>query len=163
MAFKRHTYPKRRKITKADPYKSGLEKRLAEVLHHCEYEKVKIKYIIPCTYNPDFSFPDKPWLVIEAKGRFINGSSEARKYVEVAKQHKDKEVVFIFEKPTTKAYTGLKRRRDGTIMTLGEWAAKNNFVFFGEKEIPLWFIEGDFDRDKLLEVKRELRREWLGK
>lgn len=161
--MKRHSYPKRRKTTASDPYKSALERRLAYVLKFCKYEQVKVKYSIPCTYNPDFNFPDKPWLLIEAKGRFINGSAEARKYVEVVKQHRELEIVFIFEKPHVKAYTGLRKRRDGSIMTIGEWAAKNNFLFFGEKEIPEWFVEGNFDRDKLLEEKRKVKQQWLGK
>lgn len=161
--MRRHSYPRRRKTTKNDPYKSELERRLADVLKKCWYEKVKVKYSIPCTYNPDFGFSDKPWLLIEAKGRFINGSAEARKYVEVAKQHKELEIVFIFEKPHTKAYTGLRKRKDGTVMTLGEWAAKNGFMFFGEKEVPNWFAEGKFDRDRIIEEKRRVREQWLGR
>ena len=163
---RRRSFPKKVKKGHKDsiyPYKSMLEKRLADVLVHCRYEKRKIKYSVPHTYNPDFDFPAKDWLVIEAKGRFINGSAEAKKYVEVAKQHKNIEVVFIFERAMTKAYTSCKKRKDGSVMTLGEWAAKNNFLFFDEKDIPLWFIDGDFDKQDIIDAKRKLRQEWLGR
>lgn len=159
--YKKRYYPKRKKNT--GKYRSGLEKRLGEVLIHCEYEKRKIEYIIPKVYNPDFTFPDKDWLLVEAKGRFFNGTDEAKKYIEFSKQHKDKEIVFIFERLYQKPYTSVKRRKDGSIMTCGEWAAKHNFVFFGEKEMPNWFIEGNFDRDTIIDLKRTLRQEWLGK
>ena len=162
MSWKRHSYPKRRKTTPKDPYKSGLERRLADILQLCYYEKVKVKYTVPHTYNPDFGFPDKPWLLIEAKGRFINGSAEAKKYVEVAKQHRELEIVFILENPNTKAYPQCKPRKDGSIMTIGEWCAKNKFCFYHEKKIPDWFIIGDFDRDMIKEETRLIRQEWLG-
>ena len=162
---RRRKYPQRSKKVRTEmyPYKSMLEKRLADILVHCRYEKRKVQYVVPHTYNPDFDFPSKPWLLIEAKGRFINGSAEAKKYVEVAKQHRDIELVFIFEKPSVKAYTGCKPRKDGSVLTIGEWAAKNNFLFFGEKGIPWWFVQGDFDRDDLVHEKKKLRQEWLGK
>jgi len=163
MSWKRYNYPKRKKRTPSDTYRSGLERRLAEVLIHCEFEKRKVEYSVPHKYNPDFTFPDKDWLIIEAKGRFTEGSTEARKYVEVAKQHRELEVVFILENPMTKAYAACKKRKDGSFMTLGEWCAKNNFCFFAEKKIPDWFIDGDFDRDVILGWKRNLRQEWLGK
>lgn len=166
MAWKRRSFPK--KVSKGHkdsiyPFKSMLEKRLAAVLQYCRYEKVKLKYVIPHTYNPDFDFADKPWCVIEAKGRFINGSSEAKKYIEVAKQHKDVEIVFIFERAMTKAYTSCKKRKDGTVLTLGEWAAKNNFLFFDEKKVPVWFADGDFTRQDLIDAKIKIRQQWLGK
>lgn len=163
MAWRRHSYPKRRKTTPSDPYRSDLERRLAKILTCCRYEKRKIEYTVPSTYNPDFDFPDKSWLVIEAKGRFINGTTEARKYVKVAEQHRELEVVFILERALTKAYTSAKRRKDGSVLTMGEWCAKNKFLFFEEKKIPKWFISGRFDRDKILEEKRNQRMEWLGK
>lgn len=162
--YRRRYYPKRKKKTGPDisPYKSQLEYRLAQLFLDWKYEQVKLKYVVPHTYNPDFSREDKEWLVVEAKGRFINGAPEARKYVEVKKQHPDKEVVFIFEKPHIKAYTGLRKRKDGSVMSLGEWAAKNDFLFFGEKDVPQWFIDGDFDRDKLIEQKAKQRELYFG-
>lgn len=166
MAWKRRKYPKKVSRGHKDsiyPFKSMLEKRLAAVLKLCRYEFRKVKYVVPHTYNPDFDFPDKPWCLIEAKGRFINGTAEAKKYIEVAKQHKDLEVVFIFERAMTKAYTACKKRKDGSVMTLGEWACKNGFVFFDERDIPLWFIEGEFDRQDLQDYKAQLKQEWLGK
>jgi len=163
MAWRRHSYPKRRKKTNGDPYRSDLERRLSKILKFCRYEKRKVEYVVPSTYNPDFDFADKEWLVIEAKGRFINGTTEARKYVKVAEQHRELEVVFILERALTKAYTAAKRRKDGSVLTMGEWCAKNKFLFFEEKKIPKWFIEGNFDRDKIEEEKRNQRQEWLGK
>jgi hypothetical protein len=167
MAWNRkRKYPKKVKKGHEDsiyPFKSMLEKRLASVLFYCRYESRKLKYSIPHTYNPDFDFPDKDWCIIEAKGRFINGTSEAKKYIEVAKQHKEIELVFIFERALTKAYTSCKKRRDGSVMTLGEWACKNNFLFFDEKSVPQWFAEGDFNRQDLIDAKKKLKQEWLGK
>lgn len=133
------------------------------MLKKWEYEKVKLKYSIPHTYNPDFSLPGIDWIIIEAKGRFINGSAEARKYVEVAKEHKDKEIVFIFEKSHIKAYTGLRKRKDGTFMSLGEWAAKNRFVSWSEKDVPHWFVLGEFTREDIEATKREQREYYFGK
>ena len=117
-------YPK--KTNQYKPYKNKFEFDLAKVLEGCDYEdkERKVSYETKATYNPDFTFADKPWLLIEAKGRFMGGSKEAAKYVWVKRCHPELEIVFIFSNMNNKAYPGCRRRKDGSFLTMGEWATK---------------------------------------
>lgn len=138
--------PKKPNIYK--PYKNKFEYDLAKVLKGCDYEDKKfvVEYETKAKYNPDFSFSDKPWLLIEAKGRFMGGSKEAAKYVWVKRCHPELEIIFIFSNMNNKAYPGCRRRKDGSFLTMGEWASKNNFLAFSAKHLPRWLIEGQVDK-----------------
>ena len=130
------------------PYKNKFEFDLAKVLEGCDYEDKsrKVNYETKAVYNPDFTFPDKTWLLIEAKGRFMGGSKEAAKYVWVKRCHPEMEIVFIFSNMNNKAYPGCRRRKDGSFLTMGEWASKNNFLAFSAKHLPPWLIDGSIDK-----------------
>lgn len=107
-------------------YRSKLEKRIHEANPHLLYEpkECKLKYKIPHVYQVDFVDPEEPNIYYEAKGYFRPG--EGRKYKAIQEQNPDIEVVFIFQQPLNKM-SGAKRRKDGTTMTMAEWADKGGF------------------------------------
>jgi len=148
-----------RKPNAYKPYKNKFEYDLAKILEGCDYEDKarKVKYTSNHVYNPDFTFADKPWLLIEAKGRFMGGSKEAAKYVWCKRCNPKIEIVFIFSNMNNKAYPGCRRRKDGSFLTMGEWASKNDFLCFSQKHLPPWLIDGSIDkklyRDKLNQQK----------
>lgn len=81
-------------------------------------------------YNPDFVW-DSPQgkIYIEIKGYFQD-SSEASKYKWVKEALGDnEELIFIFEDPD-KALHYLCKRKDGSKMTMAQWAEKNGFRWF---------------------------------
>lgn len=68
-------------------------------------------------------------LLVEAKGYFQD-SAEAAKYKWVREALPDGyELVFLFEKPDTRIHY-LSRRKDGSKMSMAEWADKNKFRWF---------------------------------
>lgn len=150
---------------KLHPYKNQFEKDIHSVMSKADYEDKgrKVAYTTEAVYNPDFTFKDKPWLLVEAKGRFMGGSKEAAKYVWVKKCHPGFEIVFIFEKPNNVAYPGCRRRADGSILTIGEWASKNGFAFLTHKNIPYEFISGTVTREFVEELKRAQHEMYFGK
>ena len=110
--------------------KKGYDSKLEQSLHENElkgydHHPEKLKYTVEHTYEPDFVHPDEPGIVVEVKGRFRD-NAEASKYKWIQKCNPDVELVFIFEKPLT-PMPFAKRRKDGTKLTHGEWATKNNF------------------------------------
>lgn len=65
-------------------------------------------------------------MLIEAKGYFQD-SAEAAKYKWVREALPEgHELVFVFEKPETRIHY-LSRRKDGSKMSMSEWADKNGF------------------------------------
>jgi len=131
------------------PYKNKFEHDIGKILKEADYESKArvVEYHIDAKYNVDFTFKHIPWLLIEAKGRFHDGSNEARKYLWVKKCNPKLEFVFIFSNLNSIAYSGLKRRKDGSYLTMGEWAAKNGFVAFTHKFMPDWLTEGKATRE----------------
>ncbi len=115
-------------------FDSWLEFNLKQRLSGCYYHSDQINYIQSKKYYPDFTYTDGYRKVyIEVKGRFRT-RDEARKYVDVRSSLKDNEsLVFIFQKGST-TMPGAKIRKDGTKMTHAEWATKNCFTFYEEKD-----------------------------
>ncbi len=107
-------------------YRSKLEKRIHEANPHLLYEPkdCKITYSIPHSYQVDFVDPDEPNIYYEAKGYFRPG--EGRKYKMIQKCNPDIEIVFIFQQPLNKM-SGARVRKDGTTLTMAEWAEKGGF------------------------------------
>ena len=103
------------------------QNELQEYDHHPE----KLNYWIEHTYEPDFVHPDDPYTLIEVKGRFRD-STEASKYKWVRDTNPDYKLVFIFENPDT-PMPFAKKRKDGTKLTHGEWATKNNFEWYSRE------------------------------
>jgi hypothetical protein len=138
------------------PYRSGLEKRIASVLLNAyEYEpkEDKVEYTVPHKYLPDFVCKSDRNILIEVKGYFRYGSQEMSKYVAIKKDNPEKELVFIFSDPTKKAHSGCRVRKDGTLMTMAEWATKQGFLFYGSKEIPRVLAEGKASIEWILKEK----------
>lgn len=133
------------------PYKNEFEYNLSQLLTSWVYEDKsrKVQYIIPKVYNPDFTNKAFPWLLIEAKGIFLGGQPEARKYVELVRCNPNLTVFFIFEDPWKTPYTGCKRRRDGSRLTCAEWAASHSFPFCSAKEIPHWINDNSLPEETM--------------
>lgn len=102
------------------------------IFKELEWQGEKIDYVIPHKYTPDFVCGKT---LIESKGRFRE-SSEARKYkyIRDALRPLGQELVFVFYNPDT-PMPHAKKRKDGTKLTHGEWADKNDFRWFTEHTI----------------------------
>ena len=122
-------------------YKSDLEKRLHQgALKEYNYEPFSKGYVLVKKYTPDFVHPSNDNVWFESKGRFRT-YSECQKYVSIKETYPEVKLIFIFQNPLTKAYTQCKRRKDGTYMSLGEWADTNGFQYCSEKDISLFLKE----------------------
>lgn len=116
--------------------KSGKRSRFEEAvaeqlqLRGWKYESEKIKYKIPeseHTYTPDFS-KAKSKTVVESKGRF-RSRAECDKYIHIRDSNPTIRLVFVFQNPNC-PIPGAKRRKDGTIYTMADWAERNNFDYY---------------------------------
>jgi len=164
MRFRRTASP----ITKRKslhPYKNEFELGIHHTIPMFDYEDKarKVPYTTEAIYNPDFTLTTAPWLLVEAKGRFQGGSKEAAKYVWVKRCHPELEIVFIFERPSNRAYQGCRRRSDGTYLTMGEWASKNGFAFFSSKNIPQELIDGTVTREFIMRIKQQQHESYFGR
>ena len=112
-------------------YRSGLEVKVAKQLSEAgvvaEYEKHKIKYLVPqkehC-YTPDFKIPNG--IIIETKGRF--DLADRQKHLLVKQQHPNLDIRFVFTNSKTKI-------RKGSPTSYGDWCSKNGFLY-ADKLIP---------------------------
>ena len=122
------------KRTRLYPYKSDFEKRLHEgPLKETEYESATVEYKIPKKYTPDFITRDGA-IWFEAKGRFRE-YSEVQKYIAVRETYPDQRIIFIFTDPLKKAYPQSRQRKDGSYLTMAEWAELNGFEWCTEHTI----------------------------
>lgn len=136
----------RRKWTKRQQarikgYRSGLEDDLAVFLSdikvEVEYEKEKIKYVVPASnhsYTPDFKVNG---IYLETKGRFV--SADKKKHLLIKAQHPDLDIRFIFSNPNA---TSSKREKT----TYGEWCLKHGFKYCSIKDVETiyrWVNEKD--------------------
>ena len=146
----------RRKVKSFVPYRSGLEKRVAVLLHtyHYEPKSGKVEYMVPHRYTPDFVHPDNPDILIEVKGYFRT-SSESRKYICVKRDNPHKELIFLFQDPYKRATPNCRPRKDGSVMTLAEWANKYGFLFYSVLDIPAELARGDIDMAWIRKQKEE--------
>ena len=117
-------------------YRSGLEERVAEYLHHHQkevrYELLKIKWedLRYRTYTPDFQLDNG--IFIESKGLFDN--EDRRKHREIRKQHPELDIRLVFSNAQAKLYKGSKTRYSG-------WCEKHGFKW-AHRVIPLeWLTE----------------------
>ena len=115
-------------------YDSKFEQDLHEgPLSACSFHPDLINYVIERTYEPDFI---KGKYIIEAKGRFRD-RKEASKYLWIRKVLPEgKELVFIFMNHSTPMPHVKKRKKCGTKLTMGQWAAKNGFLWYTPRTIP---------------------------
>jgi hypothetical protein len=138
------------------PYRSTLEKKVAGILSDkFDYEpkEVKCSYTIPHTYCPDFVHPDAQAVMIEVKGYF-RLSSEASKYVHIKKDNPEKELIFIFSNPDKKAHPNCRPRKDGTVLTLREWATKEGFLFYSVNNLPTQVTSGKMTNSWIKEERK---------
>lgn len=156
---------KHKKTKNFYPYKNEFEYKLSILMPHAVYESKDriLEYQVESKYHPDFVFPDNDWLVIEAKGRFMGGSTEAAKYVWVKRCNPKIEIVFLFDDPNQTAYPGCRKRTDGSKLTMGEWASKNGFAFFPAKHVPGCFQDGEVTKEFLESVKDQQYQNYFGK
>jgi hypothetical protein len=110
--------------------RSKFEETVAKELekHGWQYESEKIIYTIPESehkYTPDFS---KKETHLEIKGRF-RSRAEADKYIHIRDSNPHINLCFVFQNPNC-PMPGAKRRKDGTIFTMADWAERNNFDYF---------------------------------
>lgn len=127
---------KRGKVPKG--YDSWLEYDLHQnQLAGCDHHPEMIDYVQHRKYEPDFVIQQGSITVyIEAKGRFRD-RQEARKYIDVIKSLDPnlERLVFVFA-DSRKPMPGSQRRKDGTRQSHGEWAAKNNIVYYDLHNVP---------------------------
>lgn len=111
--------------------RSKLEEKVRDILGDgWEYESRKLPYIIESVYTPDFSLHN---VHFEVKGFFRAG--DAKKYKAIKKSNPDERIIFLFQNPN-KPMCGAKKRKNGTILTMAEWAEKNDFNWFSIDHIP---------------------------
>jgi hypothetical protein len=130
-----------RKVTKRQTavkngYRSGLEEVVDDTLRQRnidgEYEKHKIKYIIPATehtYTPDFRLPNG--IFVETKGRFV--VEDRKKHVLIKKQHPELDIRFVFQNSKNKI-------RKGSPTTYADWCNKHGFLY-ADKTIPQEWLD----------------------
>lgn len=114
-------------------YRSPLEERLHKQLKGFEYESTKMEYITKRNYIPDFIDNDKK-ILIEAKGFFRQGDD--KKYASIKKCYPSWRMIFVFSDPNKKARKGSIARKDGSYLTLGEWATQNGWEYCDEFNLP---------------------------
>lgn len=123
-----------KKVKQSIKYKSDLEAQVHKVLgKDWEYEKENFPYSIPKKYTPDFTSSDTSNIWIEVKG-FFKDYNEVKKYIALKEQYPEKRIIFIFSNPNKKCYAQVKRKKDGSILTMGVWATKYGFEWYSAKE-----------------------------
>lgn len=114
-------------------YKSPLEKRVHKKIPLYTYEGAKFPYVIKRNYLPDF-IDDKKKIIIECKGFFRDGDD--RKYWAIREAYPEYRMIFVFTDPTKPVRRASKRRKDGTKLSLGEWANQNGWEAYTEHTLP---------------------------
>lgn len=117
-------------------FRSGLELDLDESLKQVgidgEYEKHKIKYVIPASdhvYTPDFKLPNG--IYVETKGRFV--AEDRKKHLLIKEQHPNLDIRFVFQNSKNKI-------RKGSKTTYADWCNKYGYKF-ADKIIPQEWLE----------------------
>lgn len=135
------------KSLQGTPYDSATEKSLDELLNDLtaggasakplskEFHPSPLPYQMQREYNPDFaihmprSSHGKHLLYVEVKGYFQD-AAEMQKYPWIRESLRGpQELVFVFEDPGKEIHF-YKRRKDGTKLSMAEWAEKNGFRWF---------------------------------
>lgn len=115
-------------------FRSPLEERLSKTLRGSfKYEAKKLDYTVHRKYVPDFIDEDRK-IIIEAKGFFRQGDD--KKYASIKADHPKYRMIFVFSDPHKKVRKGSKARKDGTYLTLAEWADQNGWEWCDEFTLP---------------------------
>lgn len=83
------------------------------------YEATRLKYVLECTYSPDWEFvrPNQTYFYLETKGNL--DSIARRKMLAVKRQNPDIDVRFVFQRDNY-LYKGSKKK-------YSDWAEEHGF------------------------------------
>lgn len=114
-------------------FRSNLEREVADLLNKLnvefEYESLKVPYVIPHNYNPDFQLANG--INLEIKGYF--DPEDRRKMKAVKEQNPELDVRVVFQNPTQKIS---KRSRT----TYAQWCEQNDIKWCSYKKIPVEWL-----------------------
>ena len=113
---------KSKKSRKKRAYRSGLEKRFAELAPRRRYlyEPYDVPYVMHRTYKPDF-VDRETGDYIETKGFFRTGDTQ--KYTSIRDSIDPIKLIFVLSDPN-------KKVRKGAKITMGQWCDKEGFEFY---------------------------------
>lgn len=133
----------KKKPQKTGQYKSKFEATVATLLPTAAYEdkRAKVSYTMSRVYQPDFTFKNKEWLLIETKGFFREG--DAAKYKAIA-ETPGVELVFLFSNPEKK-YGQV--RKDGSYMTYRDWCNRYGILCYSVHSIPEIVCTGEVTKE----------------
>jgi hypothetical protein len=145
MAFKQKSQRNQLKSAQCQPrqlqqtsskqkYRSKFEAGIAATLNKNKvafsYESLDLKYILSCSYCPDFILGNG--IIIETKGYL--SKEDRRKMLAVKEANPSLDIRFCFQNAKTKLTRGKKRS-----LSYGQWATKNGFLWC-HKTIPAdWY------------------------
>ena len=145
MAFKQKSQRSQLKSAQCQPqqlqqtsskqkYRSKFEAGIAATLNKNKvafsYESLDLKYILSCSYCPDFILGNG--IIIETKGYL--SKEDRRKMLAVKEANPSLDIRFCFQNAKTKLSRGKKRS-----LSYGQWATKNGFLLC-HKTIPAdWY------------------------
>lgn len=111
-------------------YRSGLERQIANLLNNYniefEYESLKVPYVIPHEYNPDFILANG--IILEAKGYW--DAEDRRKIKAVVEQNKDIDLRMVFQDPNKKISKKSKT-------SYAAWCTKHDIQWCSYDSIPI--------------------------
>ena len=126
MAKRRRKSIKRR-AAKAAGYRSGFEQDVAKDLEakgiEFKYEAVRLEYVRPAKYKPDFKL--KNGILVETKGRFT--SSDRTKHLLVRDSNPKRDIRFVFMADNTLG--------KGSTTRYSEWCEQHGFQY-ALKRVP---------------------------
>ena len=122
-----------RPTSNVGPYRSGLEKKVADDLEsrgvEFGYEVSRVEYIKSHSYTPDFFLPNG--IIVEAKGYFE--PSDRTKHIAVKKQHPELDIRFVFQRAQTFLSKNSKT-------TYAQWCIQHGFLW-AEKTVPQEWLD----------------------
>ena len=133
-----------------DPYRSGLERRIAAQLQGAgqpfRYESLPIPFHPKprkLRYNPDFILPNG--IIVEAKGRFTTGNR--RKLKNVKHRYPDLDIRLCFSRATNT----ISKKSD---TTYSMWCDRYDFPWADGGRIPQAWLDEDPQEDRIRAIKR---------
>ena len=126
---------------KPTKYKSGLEKRFAELCFKngvkAEYEKTRFKFVKVGHYTPDWKINDK--LYVETKGYF--SPSNRGNLLSFREQHPDVEIFLVFGQPENRLTKKSKT-------TYAAWCEQHGFRWASISKFPLHLFKKEKEESK---------------
>lgn len=132
--MRKPTHYQNRKSSRKGPYKSGLEKRFAELLFKhgvkAKYEARRFEFVRMAHYLPDWQISDT--LYIETKGYFSpRNRSDLLSFRE---QHPGIEIYLIFSAPENRLTSKSKT-------TYAQWCEKHGFRWSSIDKFPIYLFK----------------------